>query len=185
MKSTLILIISGLCVLAGCSSMPQKDGETWIYADGPTLEQKKNLWDASLKVLNEYGIIRESVFDEGLLVVTSELKPQFGENLRMVISCKIIQDDEGYFEPLVRVMNQYDGSLTHLYKVSEEQPNYDWTTGSFNPKMEVEIYNKIMDLVERGKNKYHDSFPKSNPDRAPHREKHHYQATPVDANQEV
>lgn len=177
MKNVFIALSLGMSLMlqVGCSSLPQKDGETWIYDDGPTLEQKKNLWDACVKVLSEYGSVKESIYDEGLLVVHSDMTSQFGENLRMVISCKIMQDDEGYFEPTVRVLNQYDRSMTHLYKVSEEQSDYQWTTASFNQKMEVQLYNKIMDLVENRKNQYHDTFPQSNPDRAPYQEKKSYQ----------
>jgi hypothetical protein len=162
MRNLLFLTIFLFVSLWGCSNVPEKDGDTWIYPDGPTYEQKQALWDASLKVLNDYGRVQESIYDQGLLVVHSQVVPQFGENTRMVISCKIVEDDEGYFEPNVRVTNQYDRSLTHLYKVSEEQPSYQWTSGSFNTRLETEIYNKIMKMIEKDRKKF-DSFPRSNP----------------------
>lgn len=144
MKSFCLVSLSALCLLLGCSSAPvEPNSDHYYYSDGPTPAEKQKLWDAMVAVLGRYFVIRESIFREGVIVATSRVTHHGNQKTRAKVTAKIIQDEEGYFQPMVRVNEQVDISSPRPLNPTGTQPQYEWIRVRNNPNLEAKLVNEI------------------------------------------
>lgn len=150
MRGVLVSAISlWTCFLIlGCSSAPiDSNPEHIYYADGPTPEDKQKLWDGMVTVLGRHFVIRESIFREGVIVATSRVNHHGTRKTRSKVTAKIIQDEEGYFQPMVRVTEQVDISVPRPVNPTGTQPQYEWIRVRNNPNLEAKLVNEINAVV--------------------------------------
>lgn len=142
----LLFILSGLSLL-GCSLPGNASNENqsglYYYEDGPTPEDRQKLWDAMVAVLGKDFVIRESVFREGVIVAVSPLNRHGSKKTRAKLTAKIIQDEEGYFQPMVRVVDEMDISEPRPLNPTGSQPAYEWIHLRNNPNLEAKLVNAI------------------------------------------
>ncbi|MEK7486039.1 MAG: hypothetical protein AABZ60_17080, partial [Planctomycetota bacterium] len=131
-------------MMIGCSSAPvESNSEHTYYSEGPTPADKQKLWDAMVAVLGRYFVIRESIFREGVIVATSRVTHHGSQKTRAKVTGKIIQDEEGYFQPMVRVNEQIDISSPRPMNPTGSQPQYEWIRVRNNSNLEAKLVNEI------------------------------------------
>lgn len=150
MRGVIVSLLSvGICFFVlGCSSAPvETNTDHYYYSDGPTPEDKQKLWDGMVAVLGRHFVIRESIFREGVIVATSRVHHHGTRKTRSKVTAKIIQDEEGYFQPMVRVTEQVDISVPRPMNPTGTQPQYEWIRVRNNPNLEAKLVNEINAVV--------------------------------------
>lgn len=114
------------------------------------------VWVASQTVMNRHGlIVKPSKYREDTLVAVSRVQGDFATNKsRVKVVTRIVQDEDGYYEPSVRVLEQLDSSEVNAWGHSNYQPNHHWVNVGNNASMEATFYNEIMEILNSQTNTY-------------------------------
>lgn len=130
-KNLWVLIISIFLVLIGCSSFQ----DTKEYQD---------MWRATQKVMAQNNLlVKESLYREGTLVAVSQVNGDFLSKARVKVVARIVEDEEGYLEPAIRVISQWDNSDVQTWGRPDYQAGTRWINAGSNAAMEAKIYNEI------------------------------------------
>lgn len=101
------------------------------------------VWDATHRVLarNEL-IVRDSGYREDTIVAVSKVHGDFLSKSRVKVIARVI-DQDGAWEPKVRVLNQWDNSDARTWGRAEYHDNSQWINLNANAAMEARLYNEI------------------------------------------
>lgn len=137
---SLLSVVSLLVFISGCGTTPRN------------LSEFDRVWTATEEVLQREGyMVKPSRYHENTLVATSRMNADALNKGRTKVIAKIVVDQDGYFEPSIRVLNQLDISEASAWSHPNMNENHMWINSSTNEKIETEIYNKIQGLLQ---NKY-------------------------------
>lgn len=119
-------------------------------------DEYDRVWIASQTVLNRHGlIVKPSKYREDSLVAVSRVQGDFATmKNRVKVVTRIVLDEDGYYTPNVRVLEQIDVSEVNAWGHSNYQPNNHWVNSANNASMEAKIYNEIMEIVNSQVNTY-------------------------------
>lgn len=103
------------------------------------------MWSATYRVLNRHNlIVRDSLYREGTMVAVSRMNGDFLNKARVKVVARVVEGEEGYLEPAIRVLNQWDRSDAVAWGHPDYQAGYRWINLSTNAAMEARLYNEIM-----------------------------------------
>ena len=113
---------------------------TYDY-DSPEYQQ---VWQATQKVLKRHQfIVRKSLYREGTLIATSRVSGDFLNKSRVKVVARVIANQEGYPDPVIRVVNQWDNSEVTTWGHPDYQARRQWINLSSNAAIEARLYNEI------------------------------------------
>lgn len=108
------------------------------------------VWAATERVLiRNQLMVQESQYREDTMVAVSQVHGDFLNKTRVKVVARVEENDEGYAEPSIRVLNQWDNSEAKTWAQSEYQTGTKWINLSNNAAMEARLFNEIM--AELGK----------------------------------
>jgi hypothetical protein len=164
------LIVSLLCL--GCAEhppMPEEAGYQAATAPIPSYEEYKTVWQATYKVMKEHYLIRISRFEDGMIVATSEISAPAGTKQRLKIVAHVVEDEDGFFEPQIRVHQQVDMSVITPFRASVNSSNYRWRDIGFNHRAEAGLVEAVYREMRGGRDNPQtgNAFQVSRTDRTP------------------
>ena len=119
-------------------------------------EEYKNIWQATQKVLARNNLsVKESLYREGTIVAVSKINGDFLNKSRVKVVARIVEDEDGYLEPAIKVISQWDNSDVNTTGRPEYQPKTRWINLGSNASFEAKLYNEIQQ--ELGKNNYYEA----------------------------
>jgi hypothetical protein len=95
-------------------------------------------------------MVQESLYRESTLVATSQVHGDFLSKTRVKVIARVTTGEEGYAEPSIRVLNQWDNADAQTRNRPDYQVGESWINLSTNAAMEADLYNEIQ--TELGKN---------------------------------
>jgi len=131
MRSLLFCLIA-LFVVVGCA---------------PSVQYDRALI-ATQEVLNNRGLqVTPSGYEADTMIAVTRVRGDFLSKSRVKVVVKIIENEEGIYEPSVKVLNQLDTSDTSALAHARSQPNNRWVVVGSDPAMEADIFNEIVGLL--------------------------------------
>lgn len=88
-------------------------------------------------------IVRKSLYHDHTLVAVSRMNGDFLNKSRVKVVARIVENEEGYLEPAIRVLNQWDKSDAKVWGRPSHQAGYKWINLSTNSSMEARLYNEV------------------------------------------
>ena len=109
--------------------------------------------DATHRVLERHSLfVQESQYREGTLVAVSKVNGDFLSKSRVKVVARVVEDEEGYAQPTIRVLNQLDNSDVQTWNHPDYQVGERWINVSANAAMEAQLYNEIQQELGRQNN---------------------------------
>ena len=106
------------------------------------------MWDATQRVLvRNKLVVRESDFREDTLIATSKVHGDFLNKTRVKVVARIAEDQDGHWEPRIRVVNQWDNAEAKAWGNPAYQDSAQWINLNSNAAFEARIYNEIMEEI--------------------------------------
>lgn len=131
MRTSFFLLIA----IAGC----------WVGCSTRNAEYYR-VWDATHKVLARNNlVVRDSGYREDTIVAVSKVHGDFLSKSRVKVVARVVEDQHGYWEPHIRVLNQWDNSDARTWGHPDYQPHSQWINLSVNAAMEAQLYNEIQE----------------------------------------
>ena len=146
MKRMWMGALVGWLILSGCADrqpISEEAGFDQAVAPIGSYTEYKLVWQAMYKVLQERFLIRVSRYEDGYIFATSRVRYEGGLTARVKIVGQVVENEEGFFEPQVRVLEQADLSVPKVHARAIYQPTHQWRNLGFDRGMEVEIANAI------------------------------------------
>lgn len=142
---TVATVLFSMLLVTGC-------GRNVFFSDA----DYDRAWVASQTVMHRHGLkVKPSKTREDTLIAVSRVQGDFGTSKnRVKVVTRIVQDEDGYFAPSVRVLEQLDVSEPKAWGHSNYQPNHHWVNVGNNAAMEARLYNEIMDVMAGQVNTY-------------------------------
>lgn len=148
MKRLALLALLSSLVLVGCADrqpLPEEAGYDAAIAPIPSYTEYKATWQALYKVMKRHFLIRVSRFEDGYIVATSEMTSPQGIKQRLKVVGQVVEDEDGFFEPQIHVLEQYDMSPTALTARGEAvySPHYQWRSAGRNHAEEARLVEEV------------------------------------------
>lgn len=113
----------------------------WIGCASSLPADYSRVLEATHKVMTRHNLyVQESQYRENTLVAVSQVRGDFLNKTRVKVVARVVESDEGYPEPSIRVLNQWDNADTKAY---HDQVGERWVNLSTNAAMEAQLYNEI------------------------------------------
>ncbi len=119
-----------LLLVAGCATSRPDDYDKVLAATERVLT-RNNL------------MVQESRYREDTLVAVSQVHGDFLNKTRVKVVARVVESEEGYAEPAIRVLNQWDNSDAKTWNPPVYQAGENWIVLSTNAAMEAKLYNEI------------------------------------------
>ena len=146
------LIASLLCL--GCAErppLPEEAGYQAATAPIPSYAEYKAVWQSTYKVMKGHFLIRISRFEDGMIVATSEIQAPSGTKQRLKVVAQVVEDEDGFFEPQVRVHEQVDTSIVTPFRAAVHSSHYRWRDVGFNHQAEARLVEEIYREMRGGR----------------------------------
>ena len=141
-----ISILAVPLLAIGCADrqpLPEEAGYEAAIAPIPSYSEYKLAWQSLYNVMSRHALSRVSRYDDGYIVATSQITSGQGVKQRLKFVGQIVEDEDGFFEPQILVLEQYDMSVTSAFADAVYQPKYTWRTAGRNHDAEADLVEEV------------------------------------------
>lgn len=141
-----ILVLAMPLLALGCADrqpLPEEAGYEAAIAPIPSYSEYKLAWQSLYNVMSRHFLIRVSRYEDGYIVATSQITAPQGMKQRLKVVGQIVEDEDGFFEPQIHVLEQYDMSVSSAFAEAVYQPKYEWRTAGRNHDAEADLVEEV------------------------------------------